>query len=87
MRVDQRPHAVAEAARRMQIAEARAARSIGVAVRHGHHARFLQTPDVADVGRSGRRIHERKFGGAGVAEDVATALATQHFQQHGRAAA
>jgi hypothetical protein len=38
-----------------------------------------------DVGSLDRRVHYGQFGGSGIAEDVAHALAAQHFEQKGGA--
>ena len=72
---------VAQAGRGVQVQEGRPPGQLRVAVRHGHRARLLEGEDVADVLRPGEGIDQRQLGAAGVAEDMADALAAEDVEQ------
>ena len=64
--VEDRPHRVADAGRRMQVGDGGAAGGLGEAVGHPHHDRLLQAEHVAEV--RGEVGEHRQLGRARVAE-------------------
>ena len=81
VRVEERAHGIAEARRDMNVADAEIARGARVAVRHRHHKRLLQRHDVGDRRPVGQRRHDRKLGGAGVAEEMRHPLALEQREE------
>ena len=64
--VEDRPHRVADAGRRVQVDERRSAARLGVAVGHADDDRLLQPEHVAEV--VGEVVQHRQLGRARVAE-------------------
>ena len=65
----------------MQVDDRELAGGLRVAVRHRHHDGFLQAEHVADVVVDRERIHQRQFGGAGIAEQHPDAFLLQDFKE------
>ena len=61
-------HGVAQAGRDVEIDDGELARRLGVAVGHRHDGGLLQAEQVAQLVLGRERIHQRQFGGAGIAE-------------------
>jgi hypothetical protein len=78
LRVVEHPHGVAETGRDVEIDHRELARGLRIAVRHRHDCGFLQTEQIPQLILGRERIHQRQFGGAGVAEhDFDTLLLEQ----------
>ena len=67
----------------VQVQKCGPAAGAGEPVGHRDRRRLVQAEAVLQVRGLGKRIHERKLGGAGVAEDVLDALASQQLDQRG----
>ena len=52
-----------------------------VAVRHADHGRLLQAEHVAHIVFDRESVHQRQFGGAGIAEHDLDALLLEQFQE------
>ena len=68
LRVVEHAHGVAEAGRDVEVEHRELAGGLGVAVGHRHQRGLLQAEDVADVVLDREGVHQRQFGGAGIAE-------------------
>jgi hypothetical protein len=68
LRVVEHAHGVAQAGRDVEIDDGELARRLGVAVGHRHDGSLLQAEQVAQLVLGRERIHQRQFGGAGIAE-------------------
>ncbi len=74
-------HGIAEAGRDVKVQHREFAGGLRVAVGHGHQRRFLEPEDVADVVLDRERIHQRQFGGAGIAEHHLDAFLFQEIEE------
>ncbi len=83
--VVKRAHRVAEAGRDMDVAGDELARGAAEAVGHGDHEAFLHRHHIGEVGMLLQRMHDRQFGGAGIAEQMRDALVLQQCQEGGAA--
>ncbi len=83
--VVQRPHRIAEPRRDVHVRRGQAAGRTGIAVGHAEHHGFLQAQHELQLRMVRQHLHDRQFGGAGVAEQVADALVGEDLQE-GRAA-
>jgi hypothetical protein len=72
--VVQHAHGIAEAGRDVKIDHGELAGGLRVAVGHADHGRFLQAEHVAQLVVDRERVHQRQFGGAGIAEQNLDAL-------------
>ncbi len=81
LRVVEHAHGVAEAGRDVKIDHRKLAGGLGVAVGHGHDRRLLQAEQIAQLvlGREG--IHQRQFGGAGIAEHDLDAFLLEQIEE------
>jgi hypothetical protein len=61
-------HGVAEAGRDVEVEHGEPARGLRVAVGHRHQGGLLQAEHVTDVVLDCEGVHQRQFGGAGIAE-------------------
>ena len=52
-----------------------------IAVGHRHQRRFLQSEDVFDVVLDREGVHQRQFGGAGIAEHHRDALLLEQIEE------
>ena len=85
LRVEDRPHRVADPRRGVEVGDRGAAGGLRVAVGHPDHDRLVQAEDVAEVG--GEVGEHRQLGRAGVAEDRRHPLGTEEVEAgvaHGR---
>ena len=67
-RVEQRSHRVAKPGRNVDVAGHEPAGGAAEAVRHRDHKAFLHRHHIGEVGVVLQRVHDRQFGGAGIAE-------------------
>ena len=67
--------------RDVEIDHCELARRLRIAVRHRHDGRFLQAQQVAQLVLGRERIHQRQFGGAGIAEHDLDALLLQNVEE------
>ncbi len=74
-------HGVAEPGRDVKIEHREFAGGLRIAVRHRHQRRLLQAEDVADVVLDREGIHQRQFGGAGIAEHHLDALLLEQIEE------
>ena len=81
LRVVEHAHGVAQAGRDVEIDHCELARRLRIAVRHRHDGRFLQAQQVAQLVLGRERIHQRQFGGAGIAEHDLDALLLQNIEE------
>ena len=73
--------AVSQPAGDMDVGERRLAGGPGVTVRHPHRRAFLQRLDVLQLRIILQPVEERRFAGAGVAENIFHSLCHQHLRQ------
>ena len=81
LRVVEHAHGVAEAGRDVKVDHRELARRLRIAVRHADDGRFLQAEHVAQLVVDRERVHQRQFGGAGIAEQNVDALLLEQFQE------
>jgi hypothetical protein len=81
LRVVEHAHGVAEAGRDVKIDHCELARRLRIPVRHRHDGRFLQSQQVAYLVLGCERVHQRQFGGAGIAEHDLDALLLQNIEE------
>ena len=81
LRVVEHAHGVAEAGRDVQVDHGELAGGLRIAVRHRHDGRLLQAEDVAQLVLGRERIHQRQFGGAGIAEHDLDAFLLQQIEE------
>ena len=74
-------HGVAEPGRDVKVEHRETAGGLGIAVGHRHQRRFLQPEDVADVVLDREGVHQRQFGGAGIAEHDRDALLLEQIEE------
>ena len=74
-------HAVAESGRHVQIDNAERARGARVTIGHRHGGNLGERDDVLELAAAFAQAHQRNFGGAGIAEDMADAVRFQRLQQ------
>jgi len=79
--------AVAKPTRRVKIDESCAARGLCVTIGHRDNARFLEGPDIADIGKVDQSVDEGQLRRAWIAEDVLHTFAAENFEQQSRASA
>ena len=84
LRVVERSHRIAEAGRDMDVAGDQPSRGAAEAVGHRHHQALLHRHDVGQIRMVLERVHDRQFGGAGIAEQMRDALVLEQ-RQEGRA--
>ena len=65
----------------MKVEHREAARGLGIAVGHRHQGRFLKPEDVTDVVLDRESVHQRQFGGAGIAEHHLDALLLEQIKE------
>ena len=65
----------------MQVAHRELAGGLRVAVGHRHDRGFLQAEQVADLVLGRERIHQRQFGGAGIAEHDLDAFLLEQLEK------
>ena len=83
--VVERAHRVAEARRDMDVAGDELARGAAETVGHGDDKAFLHRHHIGEVGMVLQRMHDRQFGGAGIAEQMRDALVFQQCKECGAA--
>ena len=81
LRVVEHAHGVAEAGRDVEVEHRELAGGLGVAVGHRHQRGLLQAEDVADVVLDREGVHQRQFGGAGIAEHDPDALLLEQIEE------
>jgi hypothetical protein len=81
LRVVEHAHRIAEAGRDVEIDYRQLAGGLGVAVGHADHARLLQSEHVAQLVFDRERIHQRQFGGAGIAEQNLDTLLLEQLKE------
>ena len=80
-RVVEHAHGIAEARRDMKVQHCEIAGGLRIAVRHRHQGCFLQAQNIADVVLDGEGIHQRQFGGAGIAEHHRDAFLLEQIEK------
>ena len=81
LRVVEHAHGVAEAGRDVQVDHRELAGRLRVAVRHRHDGRLLQAEHVAQLVLGRERVHQRQFGGAGIAEHDLDAFLLEQLEE------
>ena len=81
LRVVEHAHGVAEAGRDVEVEHRELAGGLRVAVGHRHQRGLLQAEDVADVVLDREGVHQRQFGGAGIAEHDPDALLLEQIEE------
>ena len=81
LRVVEHAHGVAEAGRDVEVDHRELARRLRIAVRHADDGRLLQAEHVAQLVVDRERIHQRQFGGAGIAEHDVDAFLLEQLQE------
>ena len=81
LRVVEHAHGVAETGRDMEIDHRELARGLRIAIRHRHDRGFLQAEQIPQLILGRERIHQRQFGGAGVAEHDFDALLLEQIEE------
>ena len=79
--VEQRAHRVAEPGRDMDIAGDQFSGGAAVTVGDGDHQAFLHRHHIGEIGMVLQRMHDRQFGGAGIAEQMGNALVLEQGQK------
>ena len=79
------PIALPRPGRDMDVAGDELARGAAEAVGHGDHQAFLHRHHIGEVGMVLQRVHDRQFGGAGIAEQMGDALVLQQCKECGAA--
>ena len=74
-------HGIAEPGRDVEIEHREIAGGLGIAVGHRHQGGLLEAQDVADVVLDREGIHQRQFGGAGIAEHHLDALLLEQVEE------
>ena len=74
-------HGIAEPGRDVEIEHRQSARGLGIAIGHRHQRRFLEAEDVADVVLDREGVHQRQFGGAGIAEHHLDAFLLEQIEE------
>jgi len=85
LRVEDRPHRVADAGRGVEVGDRGAAGGLGVAVGHPDHDRLVQAEHETEI--AGEVGEHRQLGGARIAEDSRHPLGTEEVEAgvtHGR---
>src|SRR5271154_3010530 len=80
-RVVEHAHGVAETGRDMKVQHREIAGGLGIAVGHRHQGCFLEAEDVADVVLDREGVHQRQFGGAGIAEHDRDTLLLEQIEK------
>ncbi len=81
LRVVEHAHGVAEAGRDVEIDHRELAGRLRIAVRHADDGRLLQAEHVAQLVVDRERVHQRQFGGAGIAENDVDAFLLEQLQE------
>ncbi len=81
LRVVEHAHGVAQAGRDVQVDHCELARGLRVAVRHRHDRGLLQAEQIAQLVLGRERIHQRQFGGAGIAEHDLDAFLLEQVEE------
>ena len=81
MGVVEHAHGVAEARRDVEVDDGELAGGLRVAVGHRHQRSLLQAEDVANVVLDREGVHQRQFGGTGVAEHDPDALLLEQIEE------
>ena len=74
-------HGIAEARRDVKVKHRKLAGGLGVAVRHGHQGGLLKAEHVTNIVFDRESVHQRKFGGARVAEHDLDALLLEQLKE------
>ncbi len=80
-RVVEHAHGIAEPGRDVKIEHRELAGGLRIAVGHRHQRGFLQAEDVSDVVLDREGVHQRQFGGAGIAEHHRDALLLEQIEE------
>ena len=80
-RIVQHSHGVAEAGGGVEAADRKPARRLGIAIGHAEDDDLVESEDIADAGFNDESIHQRQFGGAGVAENQRDAFRRQQVEE------
>src|SRR5712672_2471579 len=80
-RIEERAHRIAESRRDMDVAGDEAARGAAEAVGDGDHQAFLHRHHISEVGMVLQHVHDRQFGGAGIAEQMRDALVLEQCEE------
>ena len=81
LRVVEHAHRIAEPGRDVKIDHRELAGGLRVAVGHADHARFLQRQHIAQLVFDRERVHQRQFGGTGIAEQNLHAFLLEEFKK------
>ncbi len=65
----------------MEVADRQLAGGLGVAIGHAHHHDLVEAEDVAQPILHHHGIHQRQFGGAGIAEDELDAFGDEEIEE------
>ena len=82
--IEQRAHRIAKARRDMDVAGNQFSRGAGKTVGDRDHQALLHRHHIGEIGMVLQRMHDRQFGGAGIAEQMRDALVLQQ-RKKGRA--
>src|SRR5713101_8267647 len=74
-------HGITEARRHVKIEHRELAGGLGITVRHRHQGRLLQAEDVLDLVLDREGVHQRQFGGAGIAKYNLDAFLLEEFEE------
>jgi hypothetical protein len=80
-RVEQRTQRIAETRRDMNVAGHELAGGAGKAVGDRDHQALLHRHHIGEVGMILQRMHDRQFGGAGIAEQMGDALVLEQREK------
>ncbi len=80
-RIVERAHRIAEAGRDMDVAGDQLAGGAAEAVGHRNHQALLHRHHIGEIGMVLQRMHDRQFGGAGIAEQMGDAFILQQCQE------
>src|ERR1700731_3853603 len=81
MRVVQRAHRIAEPGCDMDIAGDQTARGPAEPVGDGDHQALLHRHHIGEIGMVLQRMHDRQFGGPGIAEQMGDALIPEQCEE------
>ena len=85
LRVVEHPHRIPQPRRGVEVRHRQLARRLRVAVGHAEHDDLVQSEDIADGARLVRLyhegVHQRQFGGAGIAEDELDPFRAQQVEE------
>ena len=81
LRVVEHAHGIAETGRDVEVDHRELARCLRISIRHRHDGGFLQTQQIAQLVLGRERVHQRQFGGTGIAEHDLDALLLQNVEE------